>query len=119
MRPAIGIGILSWLTFLLSDRTIGCSTAFARTSGIIEWLFRGDKMLQRPYCQKYSSTITWDWMLAVGIIIGAFISYQLSGTFGIRWLPDLWVQTFGSVPLSPILVALLGGIFIEIVSRWA
>jgi len=36
-----GIGILSWLTFLVSDKPIGCSTAFARTSGMIERLFRG------------------------------------------------------------------------------
>jgi len=31
-----GIGVLSWLTFLLSDKIIGCSTAFARTAGMIE-----------------------------------------------------------------------------------
>lgn len=33
----IGIGVLSWL-FLLSDKTPGCSTAFARTSGMISRL---------------------------------------------------------------------------------
>ena len=115
----IGIGILSWLTFLLSDRTIGCSTAFARTSGMIERIFRGDKVLQRPYYQKYSPTITWDWMLVAGIVVGAFISSQLSRTFEISWLPDLWVQAFGSAPLPRILVALLGGIFMGIGSRWA
>jgi len=42
----IGIGILSWLTFVLSDKPIGCSAAFARTSGMIERLFRGNKVLQ-------------------------------------------------------------------------
>ena len=31
----IGIGVLSWLTFVLSDKPIGCSTAFARFSGMI------------------------------------------------------------------------------------
>ena len=36
-----GIGILSWFTFLVSDKPIGCSTAFARKSGMIEGLFRG------------------------------------------------------------------------------
>ena len=45
----IGIGILSWLSFLLSDRTIGCSTPFACTSGMIERWFRGDKTLDKPY----------------------------------------------------------------------
>ena len=34
----IWIGILSWFTFLLSDKPIGCSTAFAPTSDMIERL---------------------------------------------------------------------------------
>jgi hypothetical protein len=35
----IGIGILSWITFLLSDKPIGCSTAFSRRGhfGEITW----------------------------------------------------------------------------------
>ncbi len=37
----VGIGILSWIAFVLSDKPIGCSTAFARTSGMIEKLLRG------------------------------------------------------------------------------
>jgi hypothetical protein len=48
----VGIGILSWFTFLLSDRPIGCSTAFARTSGMIERLFRGSKVAEKPYSSK-------------------------------------------------------------------
>lgn len=30
-----GIGLLSCLAFLLSDKPLGCSTAFARTGGIV------------------------------------------------------------------------------------
>jgi len=39
----IGIGLLSCVSFLLSDKAIGCSTAFSRTSGMLETLFRGKK----------------------------------------------------------------------------
>jgi uncharacterized protein len=35
----IGIGILSWFSFLISKEPISCSTSFARTSGWIERLF--------------------------------------------------------------------------------
>ncbi len=31
-----GIGVLSWLTFLLSDKPIGTSTSYARTAGMVE-----------------------------------------------------------------------------------
>ena len=44
-----GIGILCWFTFLLSDKPIGCSTAFTRTSGMIERIFRGSKVNEKPY----------------------------------------------------------------------
>ena len=115
----IGIGILSWLSFLLSDRTIGCSTPFARTSGMIERLFRGDKTLERPYFKRYVPTIEWQWMLVLGVLIGAFISARLSGRFRVEWVPNLWAETFGYTPLARWAVALVGGILMGIGSRWA
>ena len=115
----IGIGVLSWLAFLFSDRTIGCSTPFARFSGMIERLFRGDKTLDRPYFKKYLPVLGWDGMLVVGILIGAFISAQLSGTFELKWVPDLWQQTFGNTPVLRLIVALVGGILMGVGSRWA
>ncbi|OGP90477.1 MAG: hypothetical protein A2156_16000 [Deltaproteobacteria bacterium RBG_16_48_10] len=45
----IGIGVLSWLAFLLSDKPIGCSTAFSRTSGMLERLFRGGAVAEKAY----------------------------------------------------------------------
>lgn len=115
----IGIGILSWLTFLLSDKPIGCSTAFARTSGMIERLFRSSKVYEKPYYQKFAPTVDWEWMLVVGIIIGAFISSKLSGQFQFNWIPGKWLQTFGSLVSVRLVVALIGGIFMGIGARWA
>ena len=75
----IGIGILSWLTFLLSDKPIGCSTAFARTSGMIEGIFTGSKVKEKPYYQKFAPTIDWEWVLVLGLFLGALLSSVLSG----------------------------------------
>jgi uncharacterized membrane protein YedE/YeeE len=115
----IGIGILSWLTFLLSDKAIGCSTAFSRTSGMIERLVRGPKVLSKPYYRRFAPRIDWEWMLVLGIMVGAFLSSQLSGQFRLRWLPDLWVGSFGETVTSRVIVAFVGGILIGIGSRWA
>jgi len=49
----IGIGILSWFTFLLSDKPIGCSTAFARTMGMIEHALTGKNVNKKAYYQKF------------------------------------------------------------------
>jgi uncharacterized membrane protein YedE/YeeE len=115
----IAIGILSWFTFLLSNKTIGCSTAFSRTAGMIERLFRGDKVLRNPYYQKTAPKIEWGWMLVAGAVIGGFVSAQLSGQFEFQWVPALWVEAFGRAPLPRQIVAFLGGILMGLGSRWA
>jgi hypothetical protein len=115
----VGIGLLACLTFLLSDRPLACSTAFAQTSGMIERLFRGRKILEKPYFTKFAPVIDWQWMLVVGIIIGSFLSARLSGDFGFEWVGARWVCAFGSARVLRILVAILGGILLGLGARWA
>ncbi|NLW51702.1 MAG: YeeE/YedE family protein [Candidatus Brocadiaceae bacterium] len=114
-----GIGLLSCLTFLLSDKALGCSTAFARTSGMIEKLFRGEKAAGRPYYRKFTPEIDWEWMLVLGIILGAFLSARLSGEFELEWVPERWSSAFGAGTLVRVAVAFAGGVFLGLGSRWA
>lgn len=115
----VGIGILSWLTLLVSKHTLGCSTSYARTAGMIEALVRGERAKQRAYYQKVTPAIDWQWMLVVGMAIGAFIAANLSGDFALRWVPDRWAAAFGAAVLPRLIVALLGGIFLGFGARWA
>lgn len=115
----IGIGILSWLTFVLSDKPIGCSTAFARFSGMIERAFRGDKTLAKPYFKQVIPEVTWDVMLVIGIVIGSFASALLSGQFQLTWVPSLWAATFGSAYFPRLIVAVIGGVLMGAGARWA
>jgi uncharacterized membrane protein YedE/YeeE len=115
----IGIGLLSCVAFLLSDKPIGCSTAFSRTSGMIERLFRGGIVAEKAYYKKFAPSIEWEWMLVVGIFIGGFISAQLSGQFHTEWVPEKWAASFGYTPISRWATALTGGVLIGIGARWA
>ena len=115
----VGIGILSWVTFILSDKPIGCSTAFARTSGMIERLFRGRKVLEKEYYKQFVPEVDWEWMLVIGIVIGAFISAKLSGDFALDWVPARWAATFGAAPVARWVVALMGGVLMGLGARWA
>ena len=115
----IGIGLLSWVTFLLSDKPIGCSTAFSRTSGMIERLFRGERAEAKPYYQKFVPSVDWEWMLVLGVFIGAFLSAKLSGEFQGQWVPAKWMATFGNTPFTRWIVALIGGTIMGIGARWA
>ncbi len=115
----IGIGILIWLGFLLSDRAIGCSTAYARTGGIIESFFRGEKVGNREYFLKFIPEIDWEWMLVLGVIVGSFLSAILSGQFGLEFVPVIWFNAFGGSIILRLIVALLGGILIGFGARLA
>ena len=115
----VGIGVLGSLVFLLSDRYIGCSAAFSRTAGMVEKLFRGKKVEDRPYYQKLSPVIDWEWLMVFGIIIGAFVSAAISGDFKAQWVPKMWSDTFGGSALLRVAVALVGGVFMGLGARWA
>ena len=115
----IGIGILSWFTFLISKKPIGCSTAFARTSGMIEKIFRGKKVENKLYYQEFRPIVDWEWMLVLGVVFGSLVSSLISGDFGFQWVPSLWAGTFGLTPFMRVIVAIIGGIFLGFGARWA
>jgi uncharacterized protein len=114
-----GIGILSWLTFLLSDKPLACSTSFARIAGMIEKSVRGNKATERPYYREFSPTIEWGMMLVIGLFFGALVSAVLSGRVAVNWTPSTWSARFGSDPVLRWAAALLGGVLLGFGARWA
>lgn len=115
----LGIGLLCWLTFLLSDRPLGISTAYAKTAGMLDRLRRGDKVEQMEYYKKFPPKIGWEWMLVVGVIIGAFISALMSGSFEFAFLHDTWRTHVGDRYVLRWFTALAGGVLMGIGARWA
>lgn len=114
-----GIGCLSWAAFLLSDRPLGCSTAYARTSGMIERLIRGRRTDDKPYYRKFRPEIDWEWMLVAGVFVGAFLAAVATGGFALTWVPSLFGDTFGYDTGLRLAVAFVGGILMGLGSRWA
>ncbi len=115
----IGIGVLSWLTFLISGKPIATSTSFARTAGMIENAITG-KAIQRPYYEKIKLDIDWQWMLVMGVVLGSFLSAYISGDFQIGvWVPSLWESAFGDSVGLRLVVAVAGGILLGFGSRFA
>jgi len=115
----IGIGILSWIAFVLSDKPIGVSTAYAQTSGMIEKALQGSRVAEKPYYREYVPRISWTWMLVVGLVAGAFVSAVTSGDFRLAWVPPLWADEFGNSPIVRWAVAFSGGVLLGIGARWA
>src|SRR5271169_7210930 len=114
-----GIGVLSCLAFLLSNRPIGCSTAFVKARGLIGRAINAENVKKLEYYREIVLKVDWPFMIIPGIVIGAFISVMLSGQFHILWVPTVWGEAFGYNPLIRIVVALAGGILLGLGARWA
>ncbi|MGM0601265.1 MAG: YeeE/YedE thiosulfate transporter family protein [Candidatus Rifleibacteriota bacterium] len=114
----IGIGVVSWLAFFFSNHPLGVSTAFAKTAGMIERLFRGPKVYDKPYYRENKPAIDWEWMMVVGLVLGALTSAWLSGTIQWEWVPAMWAAKFGDNVALRLVVALFGGICVGFGARW-
>lgn len=114
-----GIGILIWTAFLFSDRPLGCSTAYTKTAGMVETAVSRKKAESMPYYQKFTPTVDWQWMLIIGVLIGAFISAYTSGMFSVFSVPAVFAAEFGTDPIFRFIIALIGGILMGLGARWA
>lgn len=116
----IGIGLISWLSFLISGKPIATSTTFARAGGSIEEMIKGDEGPRRPYYKKIKLGLNWQWMLVIGVVIGSFISAIISGDFQVGvWVPSLWASAFGDSAVLRVVVALIGGVVLGFGARFA
>ncbi|UEC42712.1 MAG: Putative inner membrane protein [Methanothrix sp.] len=115
----VGIGVLSILAFLLSDRPIGCSAAYVRTSGIIEKLFIGTAVSEKAYYRKFKPAVEWEVMLVFGVVIGSFLSATFSGNLRLEIVPPLWLDRFGPDPFQRTAAAFVGGALMGLGARWA
>lgn len=114
-----GIGLLMTLAFLLSNRPIGCSTAYLKARGMLGRLVAKERTGAMEYYRRFVPTVDWQFMIVPGVVIGAFIAAWLSGTFAIELVPPFWAERFGgSFPLRWV-AALSGGILLGFGSRWA
>jgi len=104
-----GIGVLSWFAFLSADHPLGITTAFEHTSALVAKAVAPASAEFNNYVNKESPKISWEWMLVVGVFIGAFLSSKASGDRGAPAVPPLWQQRFGSSKGKRYVAAFLGG----------
>jgi uncharacterized protein len=113
------IGVLSWFAFLSVDRPIGVSTAVSRTAGMLSSIVAPRHVAANAYFTKFRPAVDWEWMLVVGLALGAWVSSRLSGEGPAEAVDSLWRQRFGSSALKRYAFALLGGIILMFGARLA
>ena len=113
------IGCLSWFTFLSVDKPLGVSTAIARTAGMAESVVAHDHVSSNPYFKKFPPVVDWEWMLVLGVGLGAFVSSRLSRDVPELSLPDFWRVRFGESKRPRYIVSFAGGVLLMIGARIA
>jgi hypothetical protein len=112
------VGLLGCFA-ILTVKPLGASTTFARTVAMIGKIFTPGHVAKLPYFAKYGPKIDWQWMLVLGILLGAFVSSKLSGQFGTRFVPPMWAERFGAGRFKRWIVAFIGGTLLMFGARMA
>jgi uncharacterized protein len=113
------IGVLSWFAFWTVDRPIGVSTAIARTAGMLERVFAPGHLAANAYFLKFRPVVDWEWMLVLGMALGAFVSSRISGDLPTDAVPALWRTRFGISRAKRYAGAFLGGAILMFGARLA
>lgn len=117
----IGIGLLSWFTFASADHPLGVTTAFENSAVLaVEAVTGPNASLQAlAGARESAAKINWEWMLVLGVFIGAFLSAQLGKDRTTEVIPDLWRKRFGPSNGKRLIAAFLGGVVMMFGARLA
>lgn len=110
----VGIGLLSWFAFATADKPLGISTAFETTAALAKKAVEPRAEVTNGYFAAKAAEgkppkIGWEWMLVVGVFLGAYFSSQVSGDRSPETVPALWRWRFGDSPTKRLVVAFLAG----------
>lgn len=119
------VGILAIVSVLATTQMIGktnylgASTTFVRAAGLLERTIIRDHVESNEYYTKTKVRIDWQFMLVVGIVIGAFISSTTDKSFRLESLPPTWENRFGSSIGKRAFWAFTGGVVAMVGARLA
>lgn len=111
----------AWLTSETLGKThyLGASTTFVRAAGLVEEKVAPAHVAQNEYFAKTKVKIDWQFMLVLGIFIGALISSLADKSYKLESVPPIWRERFGPSVGKRALGALTGGIIAMIGVRMA
>jgi uncharacterized protein len=105
-----GIGVLSWVVFVVVASPIGITTAISQIAGGVAGIAIGqDAVSQNPYWARHLMKLDYGTLFLVGTFIGALLSALASRSFSIETVPPVWREHFGPSVTRRMVVAFIGG----------
>ncbi len=114
-----GIGVLSWLTFYLSDKPIGASSFYAHIAGFFGKLIAPRHTESLPYFKDKPPRVGWGFVFVMSIILGGAIAAVTGGEFANEWLPPMWEARFGDSIALRAVIGFGGGLLMAFGARLA
>ncbi len=109
------LGLVYVISIAVAGIVPGASGAFENVGGLIAKYVAPNLANNTYFNFVMPPGISWEVILLVGVMAGAFVSAKLSGDFKLAAVPDAqWRAVFGSSVAKRWLVAFIGGVILEI-----
>lgn len=89
---------------------LGASTTFVRAAGMMENAVCPEHVAANAYFTKEKVQVDWQFMLVLGIFLGALVSSLTDRSFKAERVPPAWAERFGSGLGRRAAGAILGGL---------
>lgn len=107
----VGIGVLSWIVFVVVNNPIGITTAISQISGGVASLAAGPEVVSaNKYWAKNAFKLDYGTLFLAGTLLGGLASALAAGTWRLETVPEVWAERFGASPVKRYIAAFIGGI---------
>jgi uncharacterized membrane protein YedE/YeeE len=113
------VSVYATTSVLGKSSYLGASTTFVRAAGYIVQALLPDSGSAKEYFSMTRITVDWQFMLVIGICIGAFISSLTDRSFKLESVPPVWSRRFGKSISVRAIGAFLGGVLAMFGARLA
>lgn len=115
-----GIGVLSWLVFVIVDDPLGITTAFSAVAGAVAIPFLGaDAVWHNTYWMQTPPSVSYGTLFLVGVILGGCAAAVTARQFRIELVSEVWRERFGPSIARRFAYAFLGGAMLMFGARLA
>lgn len=106
----VGIGVLSWVVFVVVAAPLGITTAIGQIAGgVASPIIGADTVAANAYWRTNVMKLDYGTLFLIGTFFGALVSALVSGTFKFESIPSVWQERFGSSKTRRFIVAFIGG----------
>lgn len=111
--------VLATTQLLGEANYLGTSTTFVRGAGLIERMIAAEHVTSNEYYTKERVRIDWQFMLVLGIFLGALISSAADKSFKLEAVPSTWEKRLGPSVGKRAAGAFVGGVIAMMGARMA